>query len=117
MIKQVNFTADQTATLVAKYQAADTDAARATVMNKQADKLGKTIAQIRGKLVAEKVYVAKNRATATGAKVTTKAAYAQAIAIMVGVKELPSLENAKVNDLRALQGALVALSDKENLKA
>jgi hypothetical protein len=56
-VKTVNYTAEQTAELVAAYSAADSDETRAAVVESFAEAFSKKPASIRAKLVREKVYV------------------------------------------------------------
>lgn len=57
MAKTVNYTAEQTAELVAAYDVADSDDSRAAVVAYFAESFNKKPASIRAKLVREKVYI------------------------------------------------------------
>ena len=70
--KSVNYTAEQTAQIVADYQAGVTTEAIA-------EKLGKTVRSVVAKLSREGVYKAKTYVSKTGAPVVKKDAHADAI--------------------------------------
>ena len=93
--KVQNYTAEQTAEVVAQYQAGTSTEAIAASM-------GKSVRSIVAKLSKEGVYVAKARATK--ADVTTKEDLVRQLAVAAGVAfdDLVSLE-------KATKGALVAL--------
>ena len=55
--KTVNYTAEQTAELVAAYIGAENPEGRAAVVAAMAESFGKSAASIRAKLVREKVYI------------------------------------------------------------
>lgn len=56
-VKTVNYTAEQTAQLVAAYTGAENSEQRAAVVAAMAENFGKSPASIRAKLVREKVYI------------------------------------------------------------
>ncbi len=63
--KIVNYTAEQTANVIEQYQ-------NGITVEKIAESLGKTVRSVTMKLVREKVYIKKEYATKTGAKVVKK---------------------------------------------
>lgn len=95
-MKTANYTAEQTAELVAAYKAEAT----AETVASFAEKFGKSVKSIVAKLSREGVYVAKAK-TATVAKATRKDELVTALEIMVGT-ELKSLEHATRKDLEAI---------------
>ena len=101
-----NYNEKQTADMVERYKAADTDEARAAVVTELADEFGKSVASIRGKLVREGVYKAKARGKANGRK--TKADLVAEVAEATGLdaETLESLVNAKTETLEALVEAI-----------
>lgn len=103
--KVVNYSAEQTAELVAGYKAGETVEALAT-------KLGKTVKSVTAKLVREGVYVAKAKAEGKGT--LTKANLVSALASKAGVdaEKLASLEKADKAALMALVAAFV-VTDEE----
>jgi hypothetical protein len=75
-------------------------AERSALVAELADEFDVTVASLRSKLVAEKVYVAKAETKAeVGA--TSKEAYAKALSAIVGV-ELKSVSKATKADLKAI---------------
>ena len=110
------YTDDMTTELTTAYTAAETDEARAEVVEKYADLFGKTVASIRGKLSREGVYVKKTK-KASGTRGMKKAEMVHAIGTMLGVRQdLESLEKANLNDLRVVLDALIALNDRFDTK-
>ena len=97
------YTIEQTQAIVAAYTKAMEDGADTVDAVKAVAKTeGKSVAMIRSKLVAEKVYVAKV-ATATVAKtVVRKATLVKAIQEKTGIEGLDSFEKATKADLEAL---------------
>ena len=73
---------------------------RSAVVKELADELEVTVASVRSKLVAEKVYVAKAKAK-TEDSGTSKDAYAKALSAIVG-KELKSATKMTKVDLKAV---------------
>ena len=108
--KTVNYTNEMTDEIVASYKVADTEDARASVVEAMANKFGKTTRSIVAKLSREGVYVAKTAKTKTGAKVQTKAAMVDEIAVALGAgrDDLASLENASKD---ALAKVLLAVGE------
>ena len=72
---------------------------RTKMVEELAEEYGVSVASMRSKLVAEKVYVAK--AKAEGSDSTSKDAYAKALSAIVGV-ELKSVSKATKTDLKAI---------------
>lgn len=92
--KTVNWTPETTAKLVAAYGKGETPLKELAAM------FGKSEAAVRGKLVSEKVYVAKTKPE-TASK-ASKVEYVEAIRILTGLKGLDSLANANMADLQKL---------------
>jgi len=82
--------------------------ARTAVVKQLATNLGQTVASVRSKLVAEKVYKAKE-ASASSAKGITKEEYVKALEAMAGTS-LTSFTKASKKDLKALMDFIVAAS-------
>jgi predicted transcriptional regulator len=95
--KVVNYTADQTAKMVADYQAGAT-------VETIANELGKTVRSIVAKLSREKVYVAKTYVSKTGEAVIKKDSVADYIGEALGLTEADteSLTKANKNALKAV---------------
>lgn len=96
------YTKDVVADIVARYvevTAEDYDT-RTKFVAELADEYGVSAASMRSKLVAEKVYVAKETAKSEGTGVT-KDEYAKALSAIVGV-ELRSVTKATKADLKAI---------------
>jgi len=118
--KKVNYTPEQTAELVASYQAADSDESRAKVVSQFAALYGKGPQSNRAKLVSEGVYVAKTYKTKKGEKPESKALIVAGIAHLLGVdaERVESLEKANKTALNLIRGALAfaaaALDEQED---
>lgn len=99
--RSVNYTAEQTAKMVADYQAGVT-------VEKIADELGKSVRSIVAKLSREKVYKAKEYKTKTGAPVVRKDAHADAIGAILKLteNEIESLTKANKTALEKIFSAL-----------
>ena len=99
--KTPNYTAEQTAEVVARFQAGDT-------VEAIAESFGKSVRSIVAKLSREGVYVAK--AKATGAARVKKEALVAQIANLANVSEadLDSLEKATAGALTLVLEALIA---------
>ncbi len=96
-VKTVNYTDEQTAELVNRYQAGDT-------VEALAEAFGKSVKSVVAKLTREKVYVAKTKATGTGR--VTKAALTSYL------EDLFQLEAGSLESLtKAEKGALEALAN------
>lgn len=95
--KTVNYTAEQTAKMVADYQAGVT-------VETIANELGKTVRSIVAKLSREKVYVAKTYVSKTGEAVVKKDSVADYIGEALGLSEADteSLTKANKNSLKAI---------------
>ena len=100
-MKTVNYTPEQTARMVADYQAGMT-------VDAIAEALGKTVRSVVAKLSREKVYKAKEYKTKTGEAVVKKDAHADAIGAILKMPEndIESLTKANKNALRAIFEAL-----------
>ena len=88
--KTVNYTAEQTARMVADYQAGVTVESIATA-------LGKSVRSVVAKLSREKVYVAKTYTTKTGEAVVKKDAHADFIGEALGLTEADTESLTKAN--------------------
>ena len=99
--KTVNYTAEQTAKMVADYAAGVT-------VEMIAAELGKTVRSVVAKLSREKVYKAKEYKTKTGAPVVKKDAHADAIGAILKMTEaeIESLTKANKTALEKIFGAL-----------
>jgi len=100
--KPVNYTEEMTAQLVAAYEAEPTE----STIEQFVAKFDKPKRSIIAKLSREGVYVAKVRATKTGAPIVRKAEIVAKIQNAVG-RELPSLEKASKQDLESLLEAVM----------
>lgn len=102
--KTVNYTAEQTAMMVAAYSAEPT----AKTVEDLAEKLGKTVRSVVAKLSREKVYKAKEYTTKTGEKVQKKDETADAIGAILRLNEndIESLTKANKTALKAIFAAL-----------
>lgn len=101
--KIANYTAEQTALLVADYAAGQT-------VEALAEKLGKSVRSIVAKLSREGVYKKKEYKTKTGEAVVKKDAHADAIGAILGLAEndVDSLTKANKTALKAIFEALAA---------
>jgi hypothetical protein len=99
--KAVNYTAEQTAKIIADYQAGVAVEAIASAM-------GKTVRSVVAKLSREKVYVAKQYVTKTGEKPVKKDVTADAIGAILRLSEndIESLTKANKSALKAIFDAL-----------
>jgi hypothetical protein len=88
--KTVNYTAEQTAKMVADYQAG-------TSVESIAESLGKTVRSVVAKLSREKVYVAKTYTTKTGEAVVKKDEFADFIAKALALSEADADSLTKAN--------------------
>lgn len=95
--KAVNYTAEQTAKMVADYAAGVTVEAMAA-------ELGKSVRSVVAKLSREKVYKAKEYKTKTGEAVVKKDEFADSIAQALGLSEADadSLTKANKTALKAI---------------
>ena len=99
--KTVNYTAEQTAQMVADYQAGITD-------EMIAQNMGKTVRSVVAKLSREKVYKAKEYVSKTGEKPVKKDVHADAIGAILRLPEndIESLTKANKSALKAIFEAL-----------
>jgi hypothetical protein len=102
---KVNYSAEVTKDLVARYVAEGTDETRVAVVKAVAKELGKNEASVRAKLVAEGVYVAVTR---VGKKTARKSALVTSLAASLGLDEevIGSVEKATGVALVAIIGAV-----------
>ena len=105
-VKQENYTAEQTAKMVADYVAAPV---KATV-DAIAAELGKTTRSVIAKLSREKVYVKAERVTKTGEPIAKKDETADAIGAVLSLTEaeVTSLTKANKTALKKIFAALAA---------
>jgi hypothetical protein len=99
--KAVNYTAEQTAKIIADYQAG-------VAVEQIAQAMGKTVRSIVAKLSREKVYVAKTYVSKTGEKPVKKDVTADAIGAILRLSEndIDSLTKANKSALKAIFDAL-----------
>lgn len=99
--KAVNYTPEQTAKIIADYQAG-------VAVEEIAQAMGKTVRSIVAKLSREKVYVAKQYVTKTGEKPVKKDVTADAIGAILRLSEndIDSLTKANKSALKAIFDAL-----------
>lgn len=88
--KNVNYTAEQTARMIADYQGGMT-------VDSIAESLGKTVRSVVAKLSREKVYVAKAYKTKSGETPVKKDAHADFIGEMLGLTEADTESLTKAN--------------------
>lgn len=108
--KAVNYTAEQTAEMLAKYTAAPTS----DTVESLAVSMGKTVRSIVAKLSREGVYQKKERLTKTGEKVQKKDSYADAIGAILQMTEAECESLAKANKT-ALDKIFKALANSKPL--
>lgn len=99
--KTVNYTPEQSAQMVADYQAG-------VAVETIAENLGKTVRSVVAKLSREKVYKAKTYVSKTGAPVVKKDAHADAIGAILKMTEaeIESLTKANKTALEKIFNAL-----------
>jgi len=88
--KAVNYTAEQTASMVADYKAGIT-------VDAIAESLGKSVRSVVAKLSREKVYVAKTYISKTGEKPVKKDVHADAIGAVLNLTESETESLTKAN--------------------
>jgi len=100
-MKSVNYTPEQTAQIIADYQAGKS-------VEIIADNLGKTVRSIVAKFSREKVYIKKEYKTKTGESVVKKDMHADAIGAILRLPEndIESLTKANKNALKVIFEAL-----------
>ena len=103
--KTVNYTPEQSAQMVADYQAGVT-------VEAIAEKMGKTVRSVVAKLSREKVYVAKTYVSKTGAPVVKKDAHADAIGAILKLTEAETESLTKANKT-ALEKIFSALANSK----
>lgn len=91
--KPVNYTAEQTATIVARYTANPT----AETVAELAAEFGKTVRSMVAKLSREKVYIKKEYVSKTGEKPVKKDELADSLAEMFGLTEAEADSLTKAN--------------------
>jgi len=103
--RSVNYTAEQTAKMVADYSAG-------VAVETIAAELGKSVRSIVAKLSREKVYKAKEYKTKTGAPVVRKDAHADAIGAVLNLTEAETESLTKANKT-ALEKIFKALANSK----
>ena len=100
-MKNINYTPEQTAQIIADYQAGKS-------VEIIADNLGKTVRSIVAKLSREKVYIAKEYKSKTGETPIKKDVHADAIGAILRLPEndIESLTKANKNALKVIFEAL-----------
>jgi len=100
-MKNINYTPEQTAQIIADYQAG-------LSVETIAENLGKTVRSIVAKLSREKVYIAKEYKTKNGLSPIKKDVHADAIGAILRLPEndIESLTKANKNALKAIFEAL-----------
>jgi hypothetical protein len=100
-MKNINYTPEQTAQIIADYQAG-------LSVEIIADNLGKTVRSIVAKLSREKVYIKKEYKTKTGESAVKKDIHADAIGAILRLPEndIESLTKANKNALKTIFEAL-----------
>ena len=111
--KAKNYTAEQTAELVAAYTACESEKTRVACVAEFAQKFAKNLQSVRSKLVSEGVYVAKTYKTKKGNKPESKALIVSDIARFLGVSSeaVESLEKANKAALTLIRGTLSRLPE------
>jgi hypothetical protein len=99
--KTVNYTPEQTAQIIADYQAG-------LSVDNIAEKMGKTVRSVVAKLSREKVYIKKEYKSKTGESPVKKDTHADAIGAILRLPEndIESLTKANKNALKAIFEAL-----------
>lgn len=101
--KTVNYTPEQTVSMIADYKAGVT-------VETIAQNLGKTVRSVVAKLSREKVYVAKTYVSKTGEKPVKKDAHADAIGAILKLTEAETESLTKANKT-ALEKVFAALAN------
>ena len=114
--KAVNYTAEQTAAILAGYDATADEATRKAQIEALALQLGKTVRSIVAKLSREKVYVAKEYTTKKGEKPVKKDAHADAIGAVLKLTEAETESLTKANKT-ALEKIFAALANSKPIEA
>ena len=107
--KNVNYTKEQEAEMAERYEACETEEARAAEVEAIAADFGKPVRSVRAKLVRLGVYIAKAKAPA-GKRADTKEKIVSDIAgaLGVNVETLNGLEKANKAGLTLIRGTLRA---------
>ncbi len=122
--KNVNYSAELTATIVEAYEAAESDEARKQVVIAMANEHGKSTKSVIQKLVRESVYRKPAYVSKAGATVERKSDIVQGIAKILNVTEAqlggldkatkPALETIRAGFVAAAAALAFALGDPEN---
>ena len=108
-VKAVNYTPEQTVSMVADYVAGVT-------VETLALNLGKSVRSVVAKLSREKVYVAKSYVSKTGEKPVKKDAHADAIGAVLGLTE-PEIESLTKANKTALVMIFAALAASKPIES
>ena len=108
-VKAVNYTPEQTVSMVADYVAGVT-------VETLALNLGKSVRSVVAKLSREKVYVAKSYVSKTGEKPVKKDAHADAIGAVLGLTE-PEIESLTKANKTALVKIFAALAASKPIES
>lgn len=108
--KNVNYPQALTVAIVTAYQAGETDAERAAIVEELSAEHGKSVKSIRQKLVREGVYIKPAYVSKAGKDVERKSDIVVGIAKLLGVTEaqLGGLEKATKPALETIRGGFVA---------
>lgn len=109
MTRETIYNAEVTTRMNDSYIAAESDEARAQVVNGFAAELGVSVASVRSKLVNLGVYKAKARVAKNGEAIESKAKIVADIAKIIGVEEeaVESLEKATKPVLKAVRSFML----------
>ena len=112
--KNVNYTPELTAHVVAEYGKGTTDEERAQIVENLSVETGKTVRSLRQKLVREGVYLKKAYVSKAGASSETKDKIVTAIAGAMGVDEarLNGLEKATKSALNLIRGTVEIAAER-----
>ena len=108
--KQANYSKEQEAAMIERYQECKTEKSRLACVQNLADEFGKTVPSVRSKLVKLGVYIAKVYKTKTGSKPETKETIVSDIAACLGVdadSSIAGLEKATKNCLTLLRKTIL----------
>lgn len=115
MSKENLYTAEVVSRMTEAYASAESDEARASVVNDFAEELGATVQSVRSKLVNLGIYKAKARVAKNGEAIESKAKIVADIAKMMGVEEesVESLEKATKPTLKSLRAFMTDCAESE----
>ena len=111
MTKVVNYTDAMVARMKEVYGEATNEAERAEAVKDLDDEMGKTVAGIRAKLVAEGVYVAKAKTAGKAGKAKAELVTALALALDLDEGVIETIEKANKVALVRILGRVTALKE------